>query len=67
MDVDNSFDEMFDRNRDGILDLSEQSERWDFMEDTGELGGYSRDDLLLMDEDERREILESEGLDPDGF
>ena len=29
--------------------------------------GLDRDDLELMDEDERREVLEDAGLDPDDF
>ena len=29
--------------------------------------GYTRDDLEFMDEDERAEILEEAGLDPDDW
>jgi len=32
-----------------------------------EMAGLSRDELEFMDEDERREVLEDAGLDPDDF
>ena len=35
--------------------------------DALEAVGLSYEELLLMDEDQRREVLESTGLDPDGF
>ena len=67
MDVHDSLDEMFDRNGDGLLDPLEQAERWDYLQETGEFDGIDRDELELMDEDERREYLEREGYDPDDF
>ncbi len=36
-------------------------------EDELEMAGLDRDELELMDEDERREALEDAGLDPDDF
>ena len=35
--------------------------------DALEAAGLSYEELLLMDEDERREVLEAAGLDPDDF
>ena len=35
--------------------------------DVLEAAGLSYEELLLMDEDERREVLEAAGLDPDDF
>ena len=37
------------------------------LEDELEMAGLDRDELELMDEDERREALEDAGLDPDDF
>jgi hypothetical protein len=45
-------------------DLGEQPEDED---DELELAGLDRFDLEMMDEDERREVLEDAGLDPDDF
>ncbi len=72
-DVENSFDRMFDMNRDGVLDPVEQGFQLDFLtrqmeedacsgEDEDEL---DLDELEYMDEDERRELLEEAGYDPD--
>ena len=36
-------------------------------EDELEMAGLDRDELELMDEDERCEVLEDAGLDPDDF
>ncbi len=73
--VENSFDSLFDMNRDGVLDPVEQGFQLDFLtrqmeeddksdEDEDEL---DLDDLEFMDEDERREALEEAGYDPDDF
>ena len=79
-EVDGSLDEMFDMNRDGVLDINEQGFELEFLEeddsdddddyddeidDALDSIGYTRDDLEFMDEDERAEILEEAGLDPD--
>ena len=74
-DVENSYDSLFDMNRDGVLDPVEQGFQLDFLtrqmeeddktdEDEDEL---DLDDLEFMDEDERREALEEAGYDPDDF
>ncbi len=76
-DVENSFDDMFDLNRDGRLDIGEQGYQQDFLmrqieededdEDDDDLDELDFDELELMDEDERREALEDAGYDPDDF
>ena len=78
-DVENSFDEMFDLNRDGRLDFAEQAYQQDFLirdiedrdssddEDDDDLDELDLDELEFMDEDERREALEEAGYDPDDF
>lgn len=73
--VENSFDSLFDMNRDGVLDPVEQGfqmnfltlqmeedDRSDEVEDELDL-----DELEYMDEDERREALEEAGFNPDDF
>ena len=67
IDADDPLVRMFDRNEDGVLDLLEHSEMWDYMEDASEIDGISREDLEQMEEDERREYLEREGYDEDDF
>lgn len=73
--VENSFDSLFDMNRDGVLDPVEQGFQLDFLtrqmeeddksdEDEDEL---DLDDLEFMDEDECREALEEAGYGPDDF
>ena len=73
--VENSFDSLFDMNRDGVLDPVEQGFQLDFLtrqmeeddktdEDEDEL---DLDDLEFMDEDEHREALEEAGYDLDDF
>ncbi len=52
--VENSFDSLFDMNRDGVLDSVEHGFQLDFL-------------TRQMDEDERREVLEEAGYDPDDF
>ena len=72
------FGSLFDFNGDGKLDALEQG--MEFMAfqqimggssgdemDALEAAGLSYEELLLMDEDERREVLEAAGLDPDDF
>ena len=72
------FGSLFDFNGDGKLDALERG--MEFMAfqqimgggsgdeiDALEAAGLSYEELLLMDEDERREVLEAAGLDPDDF
>ena len=72
------FGSLFDFNGDGKLDALERG--MEFMAfqqimgggsgdeiDALEAAGLSYEELLLMDEDERREVLEAAGLDPDNF
>ncbi|MCR5107171.1 MAG: hypothetical protein K6B28_03325 [Lachnospiraceae bacterium] len=76
-ETENSFDDMFDINRDGMLDPMEQSLKFEFLnkqmeeadEEEDELDEIILDtDMLdMMDEDERRDILEEAGFDPDDF
>lgn len=74
-DVENSFDRMFDYNRDGHLDMFEQAMQFEFLEEemrntTGDVDdsdSFDEDDFDYMDEDERRETLEEAGMDPDGY
>ncbi len=73
--VENSFDSLFDMNRDGVLDPVEQGFQLDFLTRQMEEDDRSDDDedeldldeLEYMDEDERREALEEAGYDPDDF
>ena len=72
------FGSLFDFNGDGKLDALERG--MEFMAfqqimgggsgdeiDALEAAGLSYEELLLMGEDERREVLEAAGLDPDDF
>lgn len=72
------FGSLFDFNGDGRLDAFEQGMEFFALQeimggnsdgelDALEAAGLSYGDLLLMDEDERREALEDAGLDPDDF
>ena len=72
------FGSLFDFNGDGKLDaLGRGMEFMAFQQIMGgssgdemdalEAAGLSYEELLLMDEDERREVLEAAGLDPDDF
>ena len=73
--VEDSFDSLFDMNRDGVLDPVEQGFQLDFLAHQMERDDRSDDDeeeldleeLEYMDEDERREALEEAGYDPDDF
>ena len=74
------FGGLFDADGDGSLDAGETAFGLMMMDDVltdegaeeedGELElatGYSRDDLELMDSEERAEILEDAGYEPDDF
>ena len=74
------FGELFDLDGDGSLDAGETAFGLMMMDDEltdedaeeedSELElatGYSRDDLELMDAEERAEILEDAGYEPDDF
>lgn len=77
------FDKLFDLNRDGEIDVVERALEFTFMEETIfkdendsgedyeetelELAGIDPEELEYMDDDERREILEDAGLDPDDY
>ena len=80
--VRNSFDSLFDFNRDGVLDIGEQGAQLDFImkdiegdddydeeksDDLDDFEDLDLDELEDMDEDERREALEDAGYDPDDF
>ena len=72
-EVRNSFDRMFDLNRDGALDPAEQAFQMDFItrdmeeQDDTDDDELDLDDLEDMDPDERREALEDAEYDPDDF
>lgn len=72
-EIENSFDALFDLNRDGVLNPLEQGYQLDVIsgefdnEGTEDEDEFDLDDLDLMDEDERREALEDAGYDPDDF
>ena len=70
-EVRNSFDGLFDLNRDGALDPAEQAFQMDFitrdMEEQDDIDDEDELDLEDMDPDERREALEEAGYDPDEF
>ena len=74
------FGALFDMDGDGALDAGETAFGLMMMDDvlTDEgaeaedselelMTGYSRDDLELMDSEERAEILEEAGYEPDDF
>lgn len=76
------FGSLFDLNRDGELDARERALDFLAFEEVLEaeernersydsvyldLAGLDYEDLELMDEDERREVLEDAGLDPDDY
>ncbi|MGN0353871.1 MAG: hypothetical protein ACI4EI_02205 [Muricoprocola sp.] len=76
------FDKMFDFNRDGKLDNWERAAQFQFMdkmlsEDSGSSdyddsdvfgnAGFDYDELEMMDPEERREVLEDAGLDPNEY
>ena len=74
------FGKLFDFDGDGKLNYAEQA--MDFLafdemtredkanyeeEDELEMAGLDYDELSYMDDDERREVLEDAGLDPDDY
>ena len=76
------FDKMFDFNRDGRLNAFERDAQFQFIDekrgksdlfgddnetDVFAEAGLDYDDLEFMDPEERREVLEDAGLDPDEF
>lgn len=77
------FGSLFDLNHDGEMDVFERTMEFmafneiiSDSEDAGEdddlmdeldLAGLDYDELSFMDEDERREVLEDAGLDPDDY
>ena len=71
------FGSMFDLNNDGNISLLESAMEFSFLnellkDDSDvqtelELSGLDTDELEFMDADERREILEEAGLDPDEY
>lgn len=69
--VTNSFDSMFDLNRDGSLNPIEQTMQFDFIDrvcqDDSDDYDEIMDEIEGMDEEEAREFLESERYDPDDF
>ena len=76
------FDKMFDFNRDVRLNAFERDAQFQFIDekrgksdlfgddnetDVFAEAGLDYDDLEFMDPEERREVLEDAGLDPDEF
>ena len=76
------FDKMFDFNRDGRLNAFERDAQFQFIDekrgksdlfgddnetDVFAEAGLDYDDLEFMDPEERREVLEDAGVDPDEF
>ena len=72
------FGNMFDLNHDGKLDAFERATEFDFLnnimegsdkEEHNELyeAGIDPEELEYMSGDERREVLEDAGLDPDDY
>lgn len=77
------FGDMFDFNHDGELDRFERTMEYEFLEELSRepedsedvkdpefelvLSGLDPDELEFMDSDERREVLEDVGLDPDEY
>lgn len=76
------FGDLFDFNHDGELDSFEKAMEFEMLDnmmkddvsddcDDGaediEMVGLDYDEISCMDEDERREVLEDAGLDPDDY
>ncbi len=73
------FGDLFDFNHDGKMDAFERATEFSFIEELEqedsfdsdetefELSGLDADELELMDSNERREVLEEAGLDPDDY
>ncbi len=78
-EVEDSFDEMFDINRDGFLDAGEEGLQIEYLNKMSERPRHNDyaddpdyddldiDALEMMNEDERRDALEDAGYDPDDF
>ena len=74
-DVESSFDRRFNYNRDGHLDMFEQTIQFEFFEekmkntdgDVDASDSFDEDGVDYMDEDERRKALEKAGMEPDGY
>lgn len=69
------FGSLFDFNGDGKMDVFERAAEFAFLDEITkedqrnefEMSGLDADELEFMDADERREILEDAGLDPDDY
>ena len=66
------FGNMFDLNHDGNISLLESTMEFIFLnellkDDSEERTELEPDELEFMDPDERREVLEDAGLDPDEY
>ena len=69
------FGSLFDFNGDGKMDVFERTAEFAFLDEITkedqrtefEMSGLDADELEFMDADERREILEDAGLDPDDY
>lgn len=75
-EVRTALDEMFDYDRDGFINSSEQEAEYEYLErmnNSNKSTSYDEeeeeimDELMGMDEEEAREYLESEGYDADEF
>lgn len=51
----------------GTYDVQDEDDEDDSVEDELSMFGLDVDELRYMDEDERRKVLEDEGLDPDDY
>lgn len=69
------FGGLFDFNHDGKMNVFERAAEFAFLDEITreeeatefELSGLDADELEFMDADERREVLEEAGLDPDDY
>lgn len=74
------FGDMFDFNHDGEMSAFERAAEFSFLDEMlneeadeddvmteFELSGLDADELEFMDPEERREVLEEAGLDPDDY
>lgn len=72
------FGDMFDFNGDGEMDSFERAAEFAFLDEMMndeeaeeetelELSGLDPDELEFMDPDERREVLEEAGLEPEDY
>lgn len=71
--VDNSYDRMFDYDRNGSLDVFERGLQMHVIDEMckedeeNDTCSFDFDELEDMNEEERREALEEAGYDPDDF